>query len=501
METPSSARTDTARRAWSILDHPGSPHVRPLFTPAATPDAVREVFACRSPSPGLTVQRQLHPHGLALVRQPVADLDTPGIGERVDQHHPPPVRPRRGPAPEARAPATRRSCTSRRTRPSRSRSRICDGAAACRTAFVTSSLRSRTRMSRRSGSAGTPASVSCTKRRAAAPLAGSAASVTRRRRPRRAGSPGAGALTASRRTTSRQTSSGRVPSCAPSPSRASAKSSTSRPSSARRRPAAVSAGRPTSRPVRRSSTSPSVKKTSRLPASTHRGACSRRTPGTPSGGEPGDVQHTRLGRWPARAAAEGARGGRWTPARRGVQQQVDEGDDLVLGELRGEQVQAGGDHGGLGVDRGQHPHGIADLRHPGGGVHALAHDVADDEGEPVPRDGDGVVPVATDPQAGSAGRVPGGHGDAGDGGEALRQQATLQHLRRAQLPLVQQRAAAAPGRPARPTRRAPRVRSRPGRAAGHPREPGRRRSRRPRAAEGRRACPSEACTGSRARSG
>ncbi len=121
-----------------------------------------------------------------------------------------------------------------------------------------------------------------------------------------------------------------------------------------------------------------------------------------------------------------AGGGVAEPALVRVVHRVDAGGDLAgvdLGRQAVEQLQ----HlvrreveAGVGADGG------AQLAHDGGGAHAAAHDVADDEGGAAGAERDDVVPVAADGRVGDTRLV--GRGDAQVVGlfEFLRQQAALQ---------------------------------------------------------------------------
>ena len=92
--------------------------------------------------------------------------------------------------------------------------------------------------------------------------------------------------------------------------------------------------------------------------------------------------------------------------------QVDR-DDGAGGEHPGVEVDhqpvgAGHDRGGLVTLGGVGPQRVAQLPHHRGGLHGVALHVADDEGDPVARQLQHVVPVAADPHAVGGGQVAGG---------------------------------------------------------------------------------------------
>ena len=121
-----------------------------------------------------------------------------------------------------------------------------------------------------------------------------------------------------------------------------------------------------------------------------------------------------------------AGGGVDEPALVGVVDGVDAGGDLVGVDLGGEAVEELEDLVRGEVEAGVGAYGGAELAHDGGGAHAAAHDVADDEGGAAGAEGDDVVPVAADRGLGAAGLVGGGDAQVVGLFQLLREQAALE---------------------------------------------------------------------------
>ena len=99
---------------------------------------------------------------------------------------------------------------------------------------------------------------------------------------------------------------------------------------------------------------------------------------------------------------------------------------LLAGQPDDQVVQVGQQFVGRQVHVGEGVHGGTQPAHGGGGVDAVADDIADDEGDPGAGQRDHVEPVAADPVLRVGGQVARGHVDGGAAGQPLRQQAALQ---------------------------------------------------------------------------
>ena len=121
-----------------------------------------------------------------------------------------------------------------------------------------------------------------------------------------------------------------------------------------------------------------------------------------------------------------AGGGVDEPALAGVVDRVDAGGDLAGVDLGGEAVEQLEDLVRGEVEAGVGADGGTELAHDGGGAHAAAHDVADDQGGTAGAEGDHVVPVAADGGVRAAGLVGGGDPQVVGLLQLLREQAALE---------------------------------------------------------------------------
>ena len=95
-------------------------------------------------------------------------------------------------------------------------------------------------------------------------------------------------------------------------------------------------------------------------------------------------------------------------------------------EVDDEVVEVGEEFVGGQVDVGEGAYGGAQPAHGGGGVDAVADDVADDEGDPGAGQRDDVEPVAAHAGLAAGGQVAGGDLECRLVGQRLREQAALQ---------------------------------------------------------------------------
>ncbi len=96
------------------------------------------------------------------------------------------------------------------------------------------------------------------------------------------------------------------------------------------------------------------------------------------------------------------------------------------GQVADQVVEAGQQLVGGKVDIGQRAYGGAQPPHGRRGLDAVAHDVADDQGDPGAGQRNDVEPVAADPGPGAGGQIAGGDVQGRLLGKTLRQQAALQ---------------------------------------------------------------------------
>ncbi|GAA3245560.1 hypothetical protein GCM10020256_72530 [Streptomyces thermocoprophilus] len=108
--------------------------------------------------------------------------------------------------------------------------------------------------------------------------------------------------------------------------------------------------------------------------------------------------------------------------------------DAVAGEVRDEVVEMGEEFVRGQVDIGEGAYRHAQPAHGRRGRDAVAHDVADDEGDAAAGERDDVEPVAADPGEGAARQIAVGDLGGGLAGQSARQQAALQGERGAAFP-------------------------------------------------------------------
>ena len=125
------------------------------------------------------------------------------------------------------------------------------------------------------------------------------------------------------------------------------------------------------------------------------------------------------GRWVAGVGQDEAAVG-------GVEERVDAGHDLLVGQLEDQLVEVGEHLGRLEVEGGEGPDRGTELAHRGRSPHPSAHHVADDQGRPPAAHADDVVPVAAHVDPRGARDVAVAHLERGDVGQLVGQQLALQ---------------------------------------------------------------------------